>query len=406
MGKNKNSSIYDILIVGAGAIGSALALKLSQLNYKVALLDFRAPSYHSTNPERVIALSEGSSLYLKSLGVWGDISDLGVGHIKNILVCEPNNKGEMQMSHSEINADALGYVLEMQNVLQPLHKALEGQVDVICPARCLSMQHTSSGVTLQIETDQGQQTLQTKLLVGADGTQSLVRKMADIQTAGWDHNRMGIVASIQTELGHGDVAYECFRQEGPLALLPLADGRFSLVWSVAPKHGVSLMKLDDKSFLEVLEKEVGMDVLAQVGAFQSLGRRATFPLEFRIAKAYAKEGVVLVGNAAHTIHPIAGQGMNLGFRDGIELANILDSDWARKDFSSPRIVQAYAEKRRVDILAVSCFTEGVLEVFGLNIAPARWLRGQGLNILGATPSLKQLLLQQAAGLGQLKGMKL
>ena len=406
MEKNKNSNIYDILIVGAGAIGSALALKLSQLNYKVALLDFREPSYQTTNPERVIALSEGSSRYLKALGVWDDIAKLGAGHIKDIVVCEPNNQGDMQMSHSEINADALGYVLEMQHVLQPLHQALEGQVDLVYPALCKDIQQTDSGVFLQVETEQGQQTLQAKLLVGADGTHSLIRKMAGIQAAGWDHNRMGIVASIQTALGHGDVAYECFRQEGPLALLPLADGRFSLVWSVAPQHGVSLMKLDDKSFLETLEKEVGSDVLAQTGAFQSLGKRATFPLELRIAKSYAKANIVLVGNAAHTIHPIAGQGMNLGFRDGIVLADILDSEWARKNLSSPRITQTYAEKRRADILAVSGFTEGVLEVFGLNLAPARWLRGQGLNVLGATPSLKQLLLQQAAGLGQLKGMRL
>jgi len=407
---------YDVVIVGAGVIGSALALRLAQLHYHVALLDMKSPLFEATDPERVIALSEGSSRYLKALGVWDAVLAHGAGHIKDIVVLEPdaetglNGTNTMDMSHTEINADALGYVCEIRHVLQPIQQALEShvennQVEMLCPATCLGFEHSETGVSLAIQTEQGKQRIKAQLLVGADGTPSQIRKLAGIETFGWDHNRMGIVASITAEQGHGHVAYECFKAQGPLALLPLADDRFSLVWSVAPRDGVQLLRLDDQSFLDKLEQEVGQSVLERTGAFKGIGERASFPLELRLAKSFAQAGLALVGNAAHTIHPIAGQGMNLGLRDVAVLADVLQQDWAKENLSSSLVAQTYAERRRLDTLAVAGFTEGVLETFGSTIMPTRWLRGQGLNMMQTSPSLKQILLQQAAGLAQLKGVQ-
>jgi len=400
------STQYDVTIVGAGAVGSALALQLSQMNYRVALIDANPPSYAKSNPERVIALSQGSMRYMQRLGVWDDVIRSGVGHIESIHAFEPDHAGSVDMHADEIQASALGYVLEIRQLLQPLHDAIKGNVDFIYPAKCIAMQRQAQHTELHLSTEQGAQTLSTALLVAADGTNSHIRQLAGITTRGWDHNRIGIVASIACQHGHAALAYECFKEEGPLALLPLADGRFSLVWSVAPQHAVQLMDMDDTSFLRALAQAVGSDVIAQTGELTSLGKRACFPLELRIAKSFAQAGLALVGNAAHTIHPIAGQGMNLGLRDVAVLADVMQQDWAKDKLNGSMLAQTYAERRRLDTLAVTGFTESVLETFAHACPPMRWLRGKGLSLTQHAPSLKQVLLQQASGLGQMKGVGL
>ncbi|HID36079.1 MAG TPA: ubiquinone biosynthesis protein [Ghiorsea sp.] len=397
---------YDMVIVGAGVIGSALALDLAKQGYNIALLDVMQPSFAPTNPERVIALNEGSARYLDKLGLWQDILQQGAGWIKHIAVSEPGNAGKMDMSHQALNdAPALGYVLEIRHVLQAIQKQFSSSVTTFYGARCLGFFQDEHGVSLNIHMAEGEQTIEASLLVGADGTNSFVRKYAGIQTYGWDHNRLGIVASIQCEHGHNDTAYECFKEDGPLALLPLDDGRFSLVWSVAPKIGVVLLSLNDEGFKHALAREVGSEVSEKIGRLISVGERASFPLELRIAKSFAQQHVLLVGNAAHTIHPIAGQGMNLGLRDVAVLADILQQNWAGKGLNKPIVGQTYAEQRRLDTLAVAGFTEGVLETFASSFVPQRWLRGLGLNAMQNTPFCKQFLLQQAAGVGQQVGLK-
>jgi len=403
--EGKQLKHYDIAIVGAGVIGSALALQLSRSGYAVALIDALEEAFPATNPERVIALSEGSAQFLQSLGVWESILGLGAGWIKDIYVCEPGQPAVVDMSHTEINAEALGYVLEIRHVLKPLHDALVGHVDFICPARVSQIHKQESHVQITLDSASGLQHLQEGLLVGADGTNSQIRNLAKMTTLGWDHNRLGIVASVASSQGHGDVAYECFREEGPLALLPLADGRFSLVWSVAPKHGVQLMDMSETEFLSALADEVGESVIKRIGSLERSSPRAVFPLELRIAKSFAQNGIVLVGNAAHTIHPIAGQGMNLGLRDVMVLADVLSKPRAKDKLNSPLLTDAYAERRRLDTAAVATFTEGTLHAFSSPLLPTKWLRGVGLSVTQSTPALKQILLQQASGLGQQQRMQ-
>ncbi|MDQ6988938.1 MAG: FAD-dependent oxidoreductase [Mariprofundaceae bacterium] len=413
---DKNEIIYDVVIVGAGVLGCALALQLSQLGKQVALVDAFAAALQPSEPERVIALSEGSARYLQTLGVWQSLAGHGTGHIERIHVCEPpqsvasqaetRKAGTVDMQHTEINADALGYVVESRFVLQVLHAALRDKVDTFCPARCLSMQRDADGATtVQLDADGAVSQLRCQLVVGADGTNSQVRRLAGIQTRGWDHNRVAIVASLTAEKEHGGVAYECFRAEGPLALLPLADGRFSLVWSVAPQRAMQLMKLDAAAFMQALEADMGMDVMQQTGAWQAVGKRASFPLELRVAQSFAQAGIALIGNAAHTIHPVAGQGMNLGLRDVAVLVDVLQQTWAQGAWHCSMVAETYAERRRLDTLAVLGFTEGVLAAFAASCLRLPWLRGQALRGLQATPSLKQVLLQQASGLAQLQGGK-
>ncbi|WP_038250053.1 FAD-dependent oxidoreductase [Ghiorsea bivora] len=396
---------YDIVIVGAGVIGSVLALSLAKEGYTIALLDAQDPSLEPTNPERVIALSEGSKRYLSSLGVWDDIAAGGAGLIQHIAVREPQNIGAVDMSHQELDSDALGYVLEIRHVLAPTQQAFTDHIKSMYGVQCLGFRQDEAGICLQVQDGGKQLEIQARLLIGADGTHSFIRSFAGIQTYGWDHNRLGIVASIACEHGHNNTAYECFKEEGPLALLPLADDRFSLVWSVAPKTAVELLNLNDESFLHILHNEVGDEIMGKLGRFTSMGKRASFPLELRVAKSFAQGRVLLAGNAAHTIHPIAGQGMNLGLRDVAVLADVLQQTWAKEDLNKPLIGQTYAERRRLDTLAVAGFTEGVLETFASSFLPKRWLRGRGLQMMQSTPVLKQFLLKQAAGIAQLEGLK-
>jgi len=207
---------------------------------------------------------------------------------------------------------------------------------------------------------------------------------------------------VRCEHGHADTAYECFRASGPLAFLPLSDDRFSIVWALAPQEAVRMMDLPDRMFLKRLQRAADESVLPRSGRFESLGKRACFPLELRIAKEYTRPRIALIGNAAHTVHPVAGQGMNLGLRDVIDLLEVLDSPLAKKDAGNPLLLAAYAEKRRVDVLAVGGFTESMLASFGNDLDWMRLLRSQALGLMQTCKPLKDELLQHAAGLTHLR----
>jgi len=400
---NQQQKDFDVVIVGGGVIGGVLALQFAGQGYRVAIIE---ALFHgmgkTTDPERVVALSHGSRCYLEELGLWQDVAAAGAGMIRHIEVREPNNHGLVQMDAAEAGVEALGYVVEIADVVRPIYAVLEGKVTWFRPARVTSFQHMHDGVSISLSNEGKQQNITASLLVGADGTNSQIRRMAGIGTHGWDHNRFGLVASVRCERGHADTAYECFRTSGPLAFLPLSDDSFSIVWALAPQEAVCMMDLPDKMFLKRLQRAADESVLPRSGRFESLGKRACFPLELRIAKEYARSRIALVGNAAHTVHPVAGQGMNLGLRDVIDLVAVLDSSLAKKDAGNPLLLSAYAEKRRADVLAVGGFTESMLTSFGNDLDVTRLMRGQVLGLMQTCKPLKDELLQHAAGLTHLR----
>ncbi len=413
---------FDIVIVGAGVIGSALAIQLSELGYQVAIVDAHQANYASSDPERVIALSHGSMCYLDGLGVWQNVKASGVGLIRHIHVSEPGNHGHVEMDVSEAQAlaansgpgmDALGYVVEMGHVLKPLHEKMNGLVESFVPASIEEIYFGSeeNTTTLNICVEGKTICLKTSLLIGADGSHSQVRFKAGIGTNGWDYNRFGMVFSASFEQEHQNIAYECFRESGPLAFLPMADGRYSIVWALAPTEAMRLLQMPDLMFIKKLERAAGTDVMQRFGPISEIGKRFCFPLELSIAKHYAKPGVALVGNAAHTIHPVAGQGMNLGFRDAAVLAEVLSGavSEGHRTHNHPGasiLMQAYAEKRRADVLAVAGFTDSLAHVFGLSLPPAKQVRAGALDILQKMPSLRSILLGQASGIAQMDRLKL
>ena len=396
----------DVVIVGGGAVGGMLALGLDKLGYSVTLLERQQLSFSSTSPERVIALNEGSRRHLASLGIWPEIAAQGLGLIRKIMVSEAGHHGRAYLNVDDLhdqNAEGLGYVVEMGVLLQPLYAALQASSVKLVTGMVLQQYHTDpQQVTLQLQCDSGEvKTVHASLLVGADGTQSQVRRMAGIGVRGWDYNRFGIVASVTTDGGHHDTAHECFRGSGPLAFLPMADGRFSIVWVAAPAEAMQLLSSSDQQCIANLQRAIGQENLQQIGAIQAISKRVSYPLALSIATSFTAPRIALVGNAAHTVHPVAGQGMNLGFRDVMVLLDTLDSALARRDPGQSVLLQGYAEKRRLDVLAVSAFTESMSSLFANDMPGIKGLRGIGLSRLSQLPILQDMLLQHAAGVAQL-----
>jgi len=396
---------FDVVIVGGGAIGATLALQLQQLNYRIALIELRTPSFASTDPERVIALNYGSRCHLEKLGLWDDISANGVGNIRHIVVTEPGNRGRVDLDAADETPamQQLGYVVEMGHLLEPMYRRLQqSSVELISPASVTGFDRLDQQVTIQIQRDDQLSDITAALLVGADGTCSQIRRQAGIGVFGWDYNRFGIVASVSCENGHDHTAHECFRSSGPLAFLPLADDRFSIVWAATPGEATQLLAMSDEQFIVAIGKAAGRATMNKIGAISATSSRASFPLELTIANRFAQPRLALVGNAAHTVHPVAGQGMNLGLRDVMILAEALDCELARHDPGQSIVMQGYAGKRRADVMAVAGFTESMVHVFGSAVPGIRWLRGMGLQTLPRAKRLSTLLLQQASGIGQMQ----
>jgi len=396
---------FDVVIVGGGAIGATLALELAALDYRVAVIELFSPGFASTNPERVIALNYGSRCHLERLGLWSEIAASGTGQINHIQVSEAGNRGQTALDTDDAaGLSEFGYVVEMGHLLEPIYQALqETTVTLFSPATVTAIDQQADGVDIRLRLADGSITrLSAALLVGADGTNSQIRRLASIDVGGWDYNRYGVVASVRCEREHGEVAYECFRQSGPLAFLPLADGRFSIVWAVTPAEAVAILAMDDQRFMAALRRAAGPDVIVRTGSITGVSARASFPLELTVAKQFVQGRIALIGNAAHTVHPVAGQGMNLGLRGVTALVRRLDSELAHKDPGQAIVLQGYAEALRSDVMAVAGFTESMVHIFGSSVPGMRWLRGRALDALTSMPRLKDQLLNRASGLGQME----
>lgn len=406
-----NRTDFDVIIVGGGAVGATLGLELDRLNYRVAVIERFHPSFSSSLPERVVALNYGSRCHLERLGIWPGVSEQGTGDIRHIVVSEMGNRGSVGLDAAD-GADfapdmqELGYVVEMGSLLKPMYALLEASsVALFSGTTVKHVKASDDGVDIELQSVEQSIGLKGALLVGADGTHSQIRRMAGIETFGWDYNRFALVASVSCENGHNYTAHECFRRSGPLAFLPLADGRYSIVWAATPAEAAQLLAMSDEAFISALQRAAGSATIGQIGAITATSKRVSYPLELTVAKTFTAPHIALIGNAAHTIHPVAGQGMNLGFRDVVSLVEMLDGELAQEDPGQNIILQGYADKRRSDVMAVAGFTETMSHLFGSEVPGVKWLRGMGLDKLTTAPSLSALLLKQASGVGQMNAQE-
>ncbi len=402
------ASIHDVAIAGGGLAGAALAVACARAGLRVALVEPREPAAgeagDEAGPERVIALSRASCDYLDELGAWERIARDGAAPIREVCVLEPGMPPRVRMQARDAGVEALGHVARNAAILRALYAAMPDAVALRAPARVENVAVDEAIVHLTVRRPGrgGRPSrLSARLLVVADGTDSRLRAMCGIACRGQDHNRFGIVASVRPRLPHQGVAFECFRPSGPLAFLPLDAARMSIVWTLPPRRAAEVMALDDAGFLDALERDAGAAMVRRLGGLLETGPRAVFPFEFRMAARLTAPRVALIGNAAHTLHPVAGQGLNLGLRDVAVLAGALArARQAGRDTGAPIVLEEYAWRRWPDNLAVAAFTEGLNAVFANDLTPLRLARGAGLACMQALPPLKRWLMRRATGLAQ------
>ena len=377
----------DILIVGGGIIGATLMLALAPLGFRLCMIDTRALSFNTAShfDARSLALSPASIRILKQLGVWSKVEQASTA-IRNIHISQEGQFGQARLIAD--GADPLGSVLEMQALSQVLWSLIDHS-HVVAPATLTQYDRTTQTATLK--TDLGERLLiRSKLIVAADGSNSSMRKFCKVQTKIKNYNQEAVVANIGLARAHQHWAYERFTKKGPIALLPLSGKRSSLIWTQSPEDAQHLMLLTDNAFLQALQHTFGY----RLGRFVSVGRRTSFPLREVTLAAQVVDGVVFVGNAAHTLHPVAGQGFNLGLRDVAMLAECIAATGL-----SPETLQRYQALRHSDQSTILSLTDGLIQLFSNQFPGVSHARSLGLMALDNVSFLKRILTRYAGGFG-------
>ncbi|MGH8293653.1 MAG: UbiH/UbiF/VisC/COQ6 family ubiquinone biosynthesis hydroxylase [Gammaproteobacteria bacterium] len=388
---------FDLVIVGAGVVGATLAAALSDSGLRIAVLDAREPPRFDAQGEwdlRVFALSPASQRLLDAVGAWQSIPAERVCAYTAMRVWDATGHGHIHFDCAEVGAEALGYIVENRLLQHALWQRLAhaGNLTAIYPARPEAVQFDPQHVTLSL---QGGRRLQARLLVAADGADSAVRKLAGIQTIGASYHQQAVVAHLSTEKPHRATARQRFLPSGPLALLPLADGRVSLVWSLDDARAGEIRALDDAQFCAAVA-EGGEHVLGRV---IGTTKRAAFPLQRLRSCTGVRPRLALVGDAAHAVHPLAGQGMNLGLQDAAALSGVLHAAVAReRDIGDLAVLRRYERARKGDNLAMIMALDGFKRLFGNDIRPVVLLRNAGLNAVDRFTPLKSAFMRRAMGL--------
>ncbi|MEK8090171.1 FAD-dependent monooxygenase [Thermithiobacillus plumbiphilus] len=379
----------DIAILGDGPAGLSLALALADSGLSVALLDtLPGPRPGSSPPERTLALSLGSTRILEHLGI-----KIRGTPISGIQVSQSGTPGTVHLDSALIDAPYLGIVLELEQLRDSLSEALHGRTNLVQipfgPVQALQ-QHAH-----HVSVHGRDSELRARLLVAADGGQGGVAELAGLRRVSWDYNRFACIASVTPDRPPAGIAYEHFLPAGPLAFLPFSQERFSIVWSLRPSEAAQLDTLSDAAFLDRLNRLAPR----KLGRIRATGPRAMLPLAFQRTLGKPDQRLALVGNSAQTLHPVAGQGFNLGLRDGVTLAAMIKAASERgEDIGGPVLLERYLASRQQDRSEIIGLTEGLNRLFSNAILPLKLARGLGLVAMDQVPALKRRLAARAAGL--------
>ncbi|WP_426702171.1 UbiH/UbiF/VisC/COQ6 family ubiquinone biosynthesis hydroxylase [Rhodanobacter sp. Col0626] len=392
----RRAPTLDVAVVGGGMVGAAAALAFARAGLSTALLEVRAPA--AWNPEaeldlRVVGLAPSSLALLDEMDVWTSIRQARYGPYAHMHVWDAESGAAIHFDAAAEGHDRLGYIVENSLVQWTLWQALEAAgVHRLCPAEVKGFEAREDRIQLELADGA---TLAASLLVAADGAASPLRQLAGIGTRGRDYAQRAVVAHVTTEQPHEETAWQRFLPSGPLALLPLADGRSSIVWSLPEADAQRVMALDDRTFLD----ELGLASDFRLGRIVASTPRAAFPLKLQLAERYQAERFVLLGDAAHAVHPLAGQGVNLGLRDVAELRDTLVAARnAGRDIGASHVLRRYARRRRsADTLDALSF-DALARVYAWQSPALVAARGVGVRILDRLAPLKRRLSEHAAGL--------
>jgi 2-octaprenyl-6-methoxyphenol hydroxylase len=336
------------------------------------------------------------------MGLWSRIV-AGATPIRSIHVSEKGRFGFSHIDATEQQVDALGYVVINRVLGEVLNDALSGLKNgvMLCPARISAVEAAPAGDTavVQLESERGTRRLVCRLLVAADGAKSAVREMLGISARTSDYGQQAVIGNVMPEMAPDNRAYERFTAEGPIALLPIADNRAAFVWILPSDRARSVMELDDTMFTDGLQQAFGF----RLGSFSRVGQRAVYPLALTRANSLTARRGVLVGNAAHGLHPVAAQGFNLGLRDVAALCDclldaMLEAAPDRADPGSPELLETYANWRQADHGKVVRFTDGLVRLFGDRRSPFRFMRNAGMLGFDLIPGVRSLFARHTMGL--------
>ena len=391
---------YDIAIIGAGMVGATLAHAVARLGLRTLVIEHHPLVENSDHPgydDRAIALAWGSRQILESLALWPQLA-AEASPIRQIHVSEQGRFGITRLHSRDYGVEALGYVVtgqQLGRVLLGRITTLPG-VTLAAPAKLIDLQQHPRHIALTINEENGITQRTTRLLVAADGARSLVRQRLGIGAREWDYHQSAIITTLTSTQPRPALAFERFSEEGPLALLPLLAGRYAAVWSVAEERREQVMALDDGAFAQQLSACFG----TRLGTLRVSAPRRCYPLRLVHADRLGHGRALLIGNAAHALHPITGQGFNLGLRDVAALADLLQQAQRQgSELGGESMVAAYSAARLADQRLLTLVTDGLIRLFTNPLPPLRLGRSLGLTLLDNSPRLKGALARRFMGLG-------
>jgi ubiquinone biosynthesis UbiH/UbiF/VisC/COQ6 family hydroxylase len=386
---------FDIAIVGGGIVGASLALALKDAALSVAVVEPQPPTpfAHDTSwDRRVYTVSPGNARWLKELGVWDCLPADRITRVENMYVYGDREPGRLEFSAYDSGMRELAFVVENRELQEALWLALErsGHISLYRAVRCAHVAWKRECVRLVL-TDGAQ--LSTRLVVGADGADSWVRARAGIPERLHDYRQRGVVANFSTGREHEGAAFQWFRHDGVLALLPLPGKRVSMVWSAPDARAQALLAASP----DALCAEVERASAGALGGLRLITTPASFALKRQRAQRLVEPRAALIGDAAHNIHPLAGQGVNLGLRDARALADVMIQRGPYRDCGEYALLRRYERARKEDIIALELTTDGLEKLFGARSVMLAGLRNVGLSLVDAQPLLKNLFVRRAAG---------
>ena len=381
---------FDVIVIGGGMVGLAFAIDLSQKkNCSIAIVEPNTinPSISKTFHTRVSAITPSSEAYLKSLNIWEDIQRKQV--FDATKVWDQNSHGRLNFHAKDENMDHLGYIIENDLIQSALFGGIDKNKIECINAKLIGLNKTEAGYEVNLDNEVS---FSCRLLVGADGANSLVRTLSAIEVTEHVYEQKAIIANIIGEMPFQKTTWQRFLSDSIIALLPLSENQASIVWSCKNNLADELTKLDHDKFNQSLSEAVEY----RFGNLELKSDRQVFPLIERSAKDYTKPNLALIGDAAHNIHPLAGQGVNLGFSDAKELnlQLLANSDKTLGDHS---VLRKYARAQRLDNELMAKTMTGLDWIYKENNEPLRWLRGLGMNVIDETPILKSFFQKRALG---------
>lgn len=392
---------YDLVIIGGGLVGASLAVALAETGLRIVVVEASEANTptHPSYDERVIALSLGSARIFQGMGIWPEIEP-DAAPIQQVHVSDRGHCGFAHLDANDEGVPALGYVAPARAMGAALSARLEAstRITVLRPGRLQGLQITKDRVSLEVAVAGQSRLLTAALLVAADGGESSVRQRLGLRVRARDYGYDAIIATVTPAripaTTRPGTAFERFTESGPLALLPMTEGRYGVVWTARQAETAGILGLSDDDFVEALQRRFG----GRLGELTRPSRRIAYPLRLMLANQLTCERLLLIGNAAHTLHPVAGQGFNLGLRDVAELADLLvDAQRTAKDFGGPAVLTPYRRRRAPDHALIAGLTDGLARLFVNPWGPVRLGRNLGLLGLDLFPPAQHHLARRFMG---------